>query len=605
VIDVAHPSTDRGQARENAPTTVIDALTLQAERRGDRAAFTVHDPEGRATTLSYAELLSRARRVAVGLKERGLRQGDRLLICLPTCPELLTTIFGAMLVGAACVPVYPPQASQGLRRWKEQVLAIARIAQPRGAVVAIRAHLHMAAVLEQAGEDLFTAVASQLEARGEEQALTIDPARDLAFVQFTSGTTTAPRGVSVTHAALMANIGALLSVMPLSDADISVSWLPPYHDMGLVGHIFVPVCSAVHQYLMPPATLVRRPARWLQLITRVRATQTTAPNFAFSMCVRRVTRAELGALDLGCLRWVLNGAEMVQAGTVRAFCDTFGTRGFPHQAFRPVYGLAETTLTATFGPDGGALIEHVDRQRLAASREARRIAEGAASQPFVCVGRPLPGHELQIVRDDGMVAVPRQLGEIRLRGPSVMRGYFNNPQATREALRDGWLTTGDLGYLDEERRLYVTGRRKELIIKGGRNYPPEDFEAACLETTGLRPGRAVAFGLPNVRTGTEDIVIVAEVRDEASTRDPVLLQRVVRAVSDRTGLRPDRVELVEPGTLPRTTSGKLQRTKIKAAYQAGRALRMAPPTIVDAVREGIRSVVDLASTRIGRLLGWR
>jgi acyl-CoA synthetase (AMP-forming)/AMP-acid ligase II len=592
-------------APADAPS-IVGALLEQARLRSGRTAFTVDESERRSRSLSYGELLARGSCAAAALRERGLRRGDRVLICLPTSAELLVAIYGTLLAGGVCVPVYPPLARDGLKRWKAEVRAVGAVAQPCGAVVSPFARLHMAAALELVGEELFTATPAELAAErgGVRPALPLP--EDLAFLQFTSGTTRSPRGVSVTHAALMANMRALLSVMELSSTDVSVSWLPPYHDMGLVGHIFVPVLAGVHQHLMPPAALLRRPATWLELVTRAEATQTTAPNFAYSVCVRRITRAERARLDLGSLRWALNGSETVQPETLEAFVETFAPQGFRPEAFRPVYGLAEATLAATFSREGGARVDRVDRAELAARGRAQRAAPGAAAQGFVSVGSALPGHELAIVRGDraGRCA-PREVGEILFRGPSVTRGYFNNPQATLELLRDGWLRTGDLGYLDEDGELHVTGRAKEIIIKGGCNYLPQDFEAACLELPALRAGRAVAFGLPNPRTGTEDLVLVAEVRDAARARDPALVQRVVRVVTERTGVRPDRVELAVPGVLPKTTSGKLQRGRVRAAYEAGAPLRPPPRAPVDVAIELARSALGLAASRLSKLLGWR
>ncbi len=603
--DQAPPVPHEAPLPESEHATIAAALLAQAARRGGRPAFTVVDPGERSTTLTYGELVERALRVAVGLRERGLRQGDRLIVCLPTCPELLVTIYGTLLAGGVCVPVYPPQPSQGLKRWKDQVLAVGRTTQARGAVVQPEARLHMASVLEQVAEDLFTAVPAQLEAPAPAMPAAVLPG-DLAFVQFTSGTTSRPRGVAVTHEALMANMTGLLSVMPLSEHDTSVSWLPPYHDMGLVGHIFVPVLAGVHQVLMRPTELTRRPERWLQLVTASRATQTTAPNFAYAICSRRISRAERARIDLGSLRWALCGAEAVQAETMEAFCESFGPQGFRREALRPVYGLAEATLTATFSPQGGPRVDWVDRERLAASGVAAPVAPGQPDgQPIVSVGRPLPGHALEVIGPDGRPRRTREVGELRFRGPSVMRGYFNDPAATQAALQDGWLLTGDLGYLDEEGLLHVTGRRKDLIIKHGRNYLPDDFEAACHELPALRPGRVVAFGLSSPATGTEDLVIVAEVRQAARTHDPVLLQRIARAVTERTGVRPDRVELAEPGMLPKTTSGKLQRSRVKAAYEAGVPLRAPSRSPVGTAVEAVRSAVDLASVKISRMLGWQ
>jgi acyl-CoA synthetase (AMP-forming)/AMP-acid ligase II len=503
-----------------------------------------------------------------------------------------------------CVPLYPP-SPRALRRWKEQALMIARVAQPCGAVVTGDAHLHLAAVLEQVAPDLFAVTPKRLGDTGRDRPATIDPARDLAFIQFTSGTTREPRGVSVTHAALMANIRALLEVMPLTASDVSVSWLPPYHDMGLVGHIFVPVVCGVHQHLMPPSLFSRRPERWLELISRARATQTTAPNFAYSMCARRVSARARRGLDLSSLRWVLNGAETVQAETLELFSRTFGPQGFDFRAFRPVYGLAEATLAATFSPEGGVDVDWVDRHELAAGCARRVSPDQPRAQAVVSVGRPLPGCGIRVVREGGGPCTMREVGEIWLQGPFVMQGYFNDPQRTREVLRDGWLRTGDIGYVDERGLLRVTGRIKELIIKSGCNYLPQDLEAACVDVPGVRPGRAVAFGLPSLTSGTELVVLVAEVGDPRRVDDPMLLERVARVVDARTGVRPDRVELLAPGVLPKTTSGKLRRRQVRQAYEAGRPLRPPRPAPVDLLREGVSSVLDVVAARVSRLMGWQ
>jgi acyl-CoA synthetase (AMP-forming)/AMP-acid ligase II len=588
-----------------APSSIVDALLARARQDGRRTAFTVVESERSAIPLGCGELLERALQASAALKEHGLRRGDRILVCLPTSVDLLIAIYGTLLAGGVCVPIYPPLAREGLRRWKEQVRAVALVAQPCGAVVSATARLHMAATLELCGEDLFTVTPAQLAGAGAERPQLPLP-EDLAFIQFTSGTTREPRGVSVSHAALFANMRALLAVMALGPEDVSVSWLPPYHDMGLVGHIFVPILGGVHQLLMPPAALLRNPVRWLELVTRAEATQTTAPNFAYSMCARRISRSERARLDLSSLRWALNGSETVLAETLDAFAQTFAASGFRREAFRPVYGLAEATLAASFSPEGGGRVDWVDRSWLAEHGEARPAEpDHPDAQPFVSVGLAIPGHELRVAGDGGEPLEARQVGEICFRGPSVTSGYFNNPQATRDLFQDGWLLTGDLGYLDEEDRLHVTGRRKEIIIKSGRNYLPQDFEAACLGSPALRPGRAVAFGLTNRRTGTEDLVLVAEVRDPARVRDPLLVQRIARLVAERTGVRPDRVELAPPGLIPKTTSGKLQRGRVRAAYEAGIALRPPPRAPVDVAVEAVRSLVDLAAAKLHRIFGWQ
>ncbi|MBI4704301.1 MAG: fatty acyl-AMP ligase [Deltaproteobacteria bacterium] len=586
-------------------STITDALLEQARRRPDRPAFTVVDGERGRAGVTYGELCAGSLGVAARLGERGLRRGERVLVCLPTSLDLLRAIYGVLLGGGACVPVYPPLSPHLLDRWKEQLRATLRVAQPCGAIVAPAHRLHVAAVLAEHGEDLFVVTPAELADRGRAAPVPAQ-AGDLALVQFTSGTTSRPRGVAISHGALMANVRALVAALDLCEADVSVSWLPPYHDMGLVGHVFTPVAGGVHQYLMPPIRFLMRPARWLGLVSEVGATQTTAPNSAYSICVRRVPPEARAGLQLQGLRWALNGAEVVQAETMRAFADAYAAGGLRAEALRPVYGLAEATLAATLGPPGGARFDWVERRQFSTFARAEPARPGAAGAlGFACVGEPIAGHELVIVGPDGKPCAERQVGEIRLRGPSVMEGYFNDPQATRQVLRDGWLCTGDLGYLAAG-MLHVTGRSKELIIKAGRNLLPADLEAACQDEPRLRPGRAVAFGVPNPRTGTEDVVLVAEVRERAWVADGLLRQRIAAAVAQRTTVRPDRVELVEPGTLPKTTSGKLQRAGVRDAYARGVPLGRSRRALALAggLAEGARSLALLARMRVRRLLGW-
>jgi acyl-CoA synthetase (AMP-forming)/AMP-acid ligase II len=586
--------------------TIVDALLAQARQRSSRTGFTLHDQQGPGLPLSYGELFSRSLGVATSLKSRGLRQGDRVIICLPTDVDILASIFGVLLAGGVCVPVYPPRPQHNLDHWRQQVASIARIAQPRGAIVSSLLRLPISASLEQHGPNLFVLTPEGFQKNGALEPPRIF-AEDLAFIQFTSGTTQEPKGVAISHAALMANIQGLSAAMELSEKDISISWLPPYHDMGLVGHIFVPLVSGVHQHLMSPLHFLEEPRRWLALLSSCHATQTTAPNFAYSMCLGRVPPADRRHLDLGALRWALNGAETVQRETMEQFCAAYGACGFRPEAFRPVYGLAEMTLAATFGPVGEPLIDWVDRNLLATTSLARSApGRSSSAKDFVSVGKPLPGCELRIAQKEnaGNDCGERQVGEILLRGPSLMTGYFNNPQATWTALQGGWLHTGDLGYVANG-MLFVTGRSKDIIIKRGRNYLPQDFEAGCQDFPELRKGRAIAFGIPNKQSGTEDIILLAEVKKRAQLKDLQLQERVAAAISERIGQKPDRVVLCRPGALPKTTSGKLQRQKAKQAYVQGETPQSQPRPMFGMVSLQARSLLAFTLVRAKRFLGWQ
>jgi acyl-CoA synthetase (AMP-forming)/AMP-acid ligase II len=521
---------------------------------------------------------------------------------------MVVSIYGVLLAGGVVVQVYPPSTSRRIERWKSQAMAIARVVQPAGAIVAPSAQLHMRSILARQGEDLFTTNPQKLikSVRHADAPVAVQP-EDLALVQFTSGTTMHPRGAAITHRSLMANIDGLVAGMSLGADDISVSWLPPFHDMGLIGHIFTPVSGAVYQVLLSPRTFRKNPLRWLQQISELRATQTTAPNAAYEICARRVPAAARRELDLSSLRWALNGAELVHPRTIDRFCRAFEGCGFRREALRPVYGLAETTLAATLGPVDGPRVDRIDRQSFKSDRQARPARSPMSDRiSFVSVGRPLPGHELHIIDRTGQTLGPREVGEIRLNGPSVMRGYFNNPEATAKAIdADGWLRTGDLGYVDDDGLLYVTGRRNELIIKNGRNYLPHDIEAAASTVDGVRAGRVVALGVPHEQSGTEELVVYAEVRVSHRWQAVQLRRRIADAIVDATGLRPDRITLLDPGVLPKTTSGKLQRSVVKAACENGQPLVNDRQHRTDVLVPSLRSIAGLLEVRFSRFLGWQ
>ncbi len=488
--------------------------------------------------------------------------------------------------------------------------AIIRVAQVRGAVIGSASRTQMAALLAEGRENSFVLDPGQLRDGTPARPCSV-ASSDLAFVQFTSGTTRAPRGVAISHGALAANVGGIVDSLGLDESIVSVSWLPPYHDMGLVGHVFAPVVCGAHQVLLPTNHFLVRPLCWLQLISKLHANQTTAPNTGYSICVHRIPWDARATLDLSGLRQALVGAEPVLSPTLDAFADAFHPVGFERSAFRPVYGLAESTLAVAIAPPCGVNVDFVSRSNLSESSQATPAERGTADAlPFIGVGRPLPGHELRIVDPKGNPCRDRCVGEIQVRGPSLMQSYFNDPLATRDAVDDGWLRSGDLGYLVDG-SLFVTGRLKELVIKGGRNYVPADIEAACEDDPAIRRGRVAAFGVPNPQTGTEDVIIVAEARDRLWVRSPVIAQRVAALVAERAGVRPDRVEIVAPGVLPKTSSGKLQRARVKAMWQNGarsgteRANRLLDNQMVELVRGRAFAFAELSWSKAREWLNWR
>jgi fatty-acyl-CoA synthase len=322
--------------------------------------------------------------------------------------------------------------------------------------------------------------------------------------------------------------------------------------------------------IMSPVLFLKRPTAWLDALSRYRGTISFAPNFAYELCLRRVKPSQIGSFDLSRWRVAGCGAEPVRAEVLHAFAGQFAPAGFHASAFVPSYGLAEHSLAVTFSR-GGIRVDTVDGDRLVRDSIAAPVVNGHAGRRtirLVGCGRPFPGHDIRIVDEDGRPLPERRVGEIVARGPSVMAGYFENPGATAEALRDGWLRTGDLGYIAGG-ELFVCGRTKDLIIRQGRKYHPPDLESAIADVEGLRPSGIVVFGVNHVEDADE-VVAVLEAR--ASSAPDAIVDHVRRRMRETAGIEIDRVVVAPPGTIPRTTSGKVRRTETRARFQAGTLL---------------------------------
>jgi fatty-acyl-CoA synthase len=514
---------------------------------------------------SYAELQLTARRTAGALRSAGFQRGDLVGLVLPEAEQFLTTLFGASMAGLIPASIYPPSTTSDLPRYFELTAAILRASGAR-AVVTSRA-------LAPSFEDVRTLCpalslilcADSLDGPDTEPDR-LPSVSDIAFVQFTSGSTSSPKGVALSHANVSANIDAFLgpSAVAASSADIGVSWLPLNHDMGLVGMALGALYTGRTCVLLPPEMFVRRPVEWLRAITRHRATVSFAPNFAYDLCVRRVK--DLDGLDLSSWRIAGCGAEPIHPPTLAAFAEKFGPAGFRDTSFLPCYGLAEHVLAATFPPRGRRpRTERVSAEALNGQRVAVPHGGTGASVALVSCGSALPGHRLKIVGEDGRPVGERHVGEILLAGPSVMLGYYQQDALTAQTIRDGWLHTGDLGYLSGG-ELFVCGRAKDLIIVNGRKYHPQDLEWAVDALGGVRRGRVVAFGATE-RGQADRVVIVVEPSGTVSS--DLLVDTIRREIRDLFGLYVDEIAVVRSGTVGRTTSGKVQRAATKARYESG------------------------------------
>ena len=580
----AVPAADRSYADAGAgipvnAITLIDVLRWHAERQGQRVHMRFLHGEQEAQTLSFAELLGAAEAVAHGLLGHGLEAGATVAIMLPSGPEFFRAFFGTLLAGGVPVPLYPPARASQIEEHLGRQAGILESCQ--AALLLVTTAIRMPARLLQARVAGLSRVLTleELEQGGQSihQGLALPPvaAGDTAFLQYTSGSTGDPKGVVLSHANLLANIRAWSRAIALAPTDVVVSWLPLYHDMGLIGAWLGSLYNGMPLVLMSPLDFLARPQRWLWAIHRYRGTVSAAPNFAYELCARRIPEEELAGLDLSCWRLAANGAEPVSAETLQRFAERFAPYGFSAAALAPVYGLAECSVGLAVPPPGrGARIERVDRARLEDEGLAIPVGEGAAGAEALALpgcGFPLPGHEIRIVGQDGRELPERRIGRLEFRGPSTTAGYFRNPQASRRLFHDGWLDSGDLGYLAEG-EVFLTGRVKDVIIRAGRNLYPYELEAAIGDLPGVRRGCVAVFGVADADSGSERLVAVAEIRPgEGSAADGGnALRQAINALALKILGEPfDDIALAPPHAVLKTSSGKIRRAAIRDRYRAG------------------------------------
>jgi fatty-acyl-CoA synthase len=541
--------------------TLPEALAAAA---GGSRGYRFVGARGAESSTPYAGIHAAALRVAGSLQALGLRRGDLAAIIVGDPESFLTTLFGVSIGGLIPASLYPPAPASDLPSYLDATARVLRSCSARAVITSPSLLPHIES-LRAACPDLACVVPYDALQGPALPAGAAPAAADIAFVQFTSGSTAVPKGVVVTQANLAANIAAFADALGGGADDVAVSWLPLYHDMGLVGMALGAMYVKANAVLLTPEAFVKRPIEWLRAISRHRGTVSFAPNFAYDLAVRRVKDTDLADLDLSSWRVAGCGAEPIHASTLGAFARKFGASGFRSTSFLPGYGLAEHVLAATLSPRGREL--RVERL-LASEVAARRIATPANGTradtvSVVACGAALPGHDVRIVDEDGRSLGERHIGEIVLSGPSVSPGYYNDRETTARAIRDGRLFTGDLGYLSDG-ELFVCGRLKDLIIVNGRKYHPQDLEWGVADLAGIRRGRVVAFGT-TTGAGPDRTVVVAEPSGTVPSGE--LTDAIRRRIVDVCGLVVDDVVLVPSGTVARTTSGKVRRSETKMLYE--------------------------------------
>ncbi|MCA2978348.1 MAG: fatty acyl-AMP ligase [Myxococcaceae bacterium] len=557
----------------NAPSLI--AAIDESKGLTDKG-YTFLDRDQKEQFFSWDDLRTEAMKRAAHLRKYGLKKGDRVAMVLPDGEDFVPTFLGAIWAGLVPVPLYPPLSLGKLDSYKDTLVAILNKAEPAYLITLSKMQQVLWAGLTHVKSLKGVITAEELKGPAPE-GVSQDPAQvtddDLAFLQFTSGSTSTPKGVSVTHGNLRANAWAIMvdGLKTDSAVDHGVSWLPLYHDMGLIGFVIAPMFHKVQVTFIPTMAFVRQATLWLETIHRVRGTITFAPNFAYALATKRTKAEQLARWDLSCVKAFGCGAEPINSGTMRTFVETMSKAKLKPEALLPCYGMAEATLAISFiGLDEALSTDVVDteayqKQRAAEPVHVSKLAEGKA-QEFVNCGKTFPGHEVGIFDDQGARLGERKIGEIQVRGPSVAKGYFRDADATERTFGGGWLKTGDLGYLANG-NVYIVGRKKDIIIINGRNYDPQRIEWLVDDVAGVRKGSSVAFSKPG--PSSEELIVVLEARTASETELEALKESVKQRIVEQMQLTPADVVVCPVGSLPKTSSGKLQRSKTRQQYLDG------------------------------------
>jgi 1-acyl-sn-glycerol-3-phosphate acyltransferase len=588
--------------RPEGASTLVDVLEWHAALHPDRLHVLFYRTSDSTESLSYASLLASARSVAAGLRRHGLLPGQAVAIMLPSGLDFFRAFFGTLIAGGVPAPLYPPTSPSRLSEELGRQSGILSNCQAPVLVTVDEAKLPARLLRARVPTLRTVATVGELGAEGIGAPRPVDRAQGTALLQYTSGSTGDPKGVILSHANLLANIRSWTQAMAVDSADVCVSWLPLYHDMGLIGTWLGSLYNACPLILMSPTAFLERPARWLWTIHRHRGTVSAAPNFAFELCLRRLDKTELDGLDLSSWRLAINGAEPVSPDTVERFCTAFAAYGFCVSAMAPVYGLAECSVGLAVPPLGwGAVIDRIQRDAFLQEGWAVPVESGTVGVlRFVACGRPLAGHDMRVVDDAGRELPERRVGRLQFRGPSATRGYFRNPEATRRLFDGDWRESGDLAYFAAG-QVYPVSRAKDMIIRAGRNIHPYEAEEAIGKLPGVRKGCVAIFGVPDPAAGTERLVAVIETRDLDAGRGEVLRHQAGQVAQEVLDTPLDDIVLVPPHGILKTTSGKIRRAATRDLYQSG-LLGRPPPApwrqIVDTLLASLGPQLRKISTRL-------
>ncbi len=576
-IEPRTPILKTGAAQIIRPArTLTEALLRHVEADPDRAHIYLASNQETEDVLTYKNLLTGASAIANGLHEKGLKRGETVAMMLPTGKDFFYTFLGVLLAGGIPVPVYPPFKPNEIEVYAQRQEHILKNAEAVYLITFQKVEKLAKLLRPRLPRLRAVLIPETLAALGRDKHAGpgLIGEKDGGLIQYTSGSTGHPKGVYLTHENLLANIRCMKKAMRISPEDVGVSWLPLYHDMGLIGSWLFCMVHGIPIAILSPMSFLSRPEKWLWTLHRYGGTLSAAPNFAYEICSKKLRDDVLEGLDLSAWRIALNGAEPINPETLRRFTKRFAPYGFRPETHLPVYGMAEASVGLAFPPlDRPPRTDKIMRERFQKKREAFPAKPSDLNAlEFVSCGMALPEHEIRIVDETGVVLGERVEGHIEFRGPSCTSGYYRNMEMTASLFHGDWLVSGDLGYIADG-ELFISGRQKDLIIKGGRNLHPHEIEGVVAEVQGVRKGCIAAFGIPDEGLGTEKLVVVIETRKTSDMEKTALSAAINKRIVDTIGLPADLLCLVPPGSVLKTSSGKIARSACRASYLKGELLK--------------------------------
>lgn len=563
---------------------IVDIFLKYNQLYHDRPHIYLRDETGAERLVTYGDLYQSAKAVAIGLREHGLQRGETVALMVPTSKDYFSAYIGTLLAGGIPISIYPPYRPQLIEEYIQREAKVLNNAEARVLITFSQAE-RLSKLFKNfiPSLKLITTVPEIKINEGKLPRFKIQP-EDTVLIQYTSGSTGNPKGVQLHHSNLLANVRAVKERLQLNQADVGVSWVPLYHDMGLIFWLGS-LTFGVPITIMSPWAFLSRPENWLWAIHYHRGTYTAGPNFAFELCIKKINTDSITGLDLRSLRIAINGAEAIQPRTLERFTKKFAPYGFHETAFCPAYGLAESTVALSLpSTPRKPVVDKVKHDVFETNYQALPITSSDKHYlEFVGVGQVIRGQEIRIVDKINQSLPDRSIGHIQFRGGSSMQGYYRNEEATQSAYHDGWWDTGDYGYLVDN-ELFITGRKKDLIIKAGRNITPEEIEYITSQNNMIRKGCVVAFGIQDKGTGTEELIIVAETKVEDKKSYQIIMDDIRQKVTSAKDITPDKILLVPPQTIPKTSSGKLQRSATKDLYLKGKIYKKYLPFNVQLIK---------------------